>query len=113
MRQAGLICAVVLLSAALRAQAPAPSLLVLNKSEATLAIVDPSSGKLIGRVPTGDGPHEVAVSADGRLAFVTNYGSRAPGNTLSVIDLPARKELRRVDLGTLRQPHGIIVANQK
>jgi YVTN family beta-propeller protein len=113
MKHTGLICAALLLSAALRAQAPAPSLLVLNKSEATLAIVDPSSGKLMGKVPTGDGPHEVAVSADGRLAFVTNYGSRAPGNTLSVIDLAARKEMRRVDLGTLRQPHGIIVANQK
>jgi YVTN family beta-propeller protein len=113
MRQAGAVCAVLLLVGLLRAQAPGGALLVLNKSEATLAVIDPASGKLIGQAPTGDGPHEVAVSADGRLAFVTNYGSRAPGNTLSVIDIASRKETRRVELGALRQPHGIVVVDGK
>src|SRR5688572_23665635 len=64
-----------------RAQHRAAALLVLNKEEATLAIVDPASGAVAARVPTGDGPHEVAVSSDGALAFVTNYGAQAPGNT--------------------------------
>src|SRR5439155_3924744 len=67
-----------------------------------------ASKKVVGRVPTGEGPHEVAVSTDGRLAFVGNYGSgQAPGRTISVIDLAAQKELRRVDLGPLRRPHGM------
>ncbi|HET9320105.1 MAG TPA: cytochrome D1 domain-containing protein, partial [Bryobacteraceae bacterium] len=52
-------------------------------------------------------------SADGKLAFVANYGARNPGNTISVIDLAARKELRRVDLGPLRRPHGIMFADGK
>ena len=95
------------------AQSPAGSLIVLNKEEATLVIVDPSSGKVLGRVPTGEGPHEVAVSADGKTAFVGNYGGQTPGSTISVIDLAARKELRRVDLGPLRRPHGIAVADSK
>jgi YVTN family beta-propeller protein len=61
-------------------------------------------------VPTGDGPHEVALSADGRTAYVTNYGTaQAPGSSLSVIDAAAGRELRRVDLGPLRRPHGVIV----
>ncbi len=58
--------------------------------------VDPASGKIAATVPTGQGPHEVEVSSDGRLAFVSNYGDRTSGgNTLSVIDIAARKELKR------------------
>jgi len=89
------------------AETPSPALLVLDKQANTLEIVDPATRKVTGRVRTGEGPHEVAVSDDGKLAFVANYGAHEPGNTLSVIDLPARKELRRVDLGPLRRPHGI------
>jgi YVTN family beta-propeller protein len=113
MRHAGLICAVLLAVGGVRAQTPASSLLVLNKSDATLSIVEPGSGKTLGTVRTGDGPHEVAATADGRLAFVTNYGGRSPGNTLSVIDVAGRKESRRVDLGALRQPHGVVVVDGK
>jgi YVTN family beta-propeller protein len=82
-------------------------LLVLNKSDATLVFADPASGKVSAPVPTGDGPHEIELSADGRTAFVSNYGASVPGNTLSVIDVVSRKELKRVDLGDLRRPHGL------
>jgi YVTN family beta-propeller protein len=85
----------------------AAQLLVLNKSDATLVFVDPASGKIGATVPTGEGPHEVEVSSDARLAFVSNYGARTSGNTLSVIDIAARKEIERVDLGELRRPHGL------
>jgi len=90
---------------------PSPALLVLNKGEANLAIVDPASLKVVARIPTGTGPHEVAT--DGKLAFVANYGDQTPGNTLSVIDLGTQKELRRVDLGSLRRPHGIVAQGGK
>src|SRR5258708_2653300 len=91
------------------AETPKSALLVLNK-EGNLAIVDPTSGQVVGRVPTGEGPHEVTASTDGRLAFVSNYGA---GTTLSVIDLVAQKELHRVDLGPLRRPHGVFYAGGK
>ena len=52
---------------------PSPALLVLNK-EGSLAIVDPATGTVTGRVPTGSEPHEVAASSDGKLAFTSNYG---------------------------------------
>jgi YVTN family beta-propeller protein len=106
----------VILSAAfagLPALGAAAQLLVLNKSDATLAFVDPSSGKITATVATGDGPHEVEVSTDGRLAFVSNYGGSTSGNTLSVIDIAARKELKRVDLGELRRPHGLTFSGGK
>jgi YVTN family beta-propeller protein len=75
--------------------------------------VDARTSQFVGRVPTGEGPHEIAVSADGKLAFVANYGAQTPGSTISVIDIAARKELRRVDLGPLRRPHGIAFADGK
>jgi YVTN family beta-propeller protein len=92
--------------------AQAATLLVLNKEDATLAIVDPASGKVLGRVPTGEGPHEVAT--DGKLAFVGNYGTGpAPGKSISVIDLASKKELRRVDVSPLQRPHGIFASGGK
>jgi YVTN family beta-propeller protein len=91
--------------------AQGPRLVVLNKEDATLVTVDPASGKILGTVPTGEGPHEVAVSADGRLAFVGNYGGQTPGSTISVVDLTAMREVKRVDLGPLRRPHGMAFAD--
>lgn len=96
-------------SAIAAAQIPSPALFVVNKTENSLAVIDPATGAVTATIPTGDGPHEVALSADGRTAYVTNYGAQTPGSSLSVIDLATRKETRRVDLGPLRRPHGLIV----
>lgn len=101
------------LAIALAAFAADPMLLVLNKEEASLVFVDPKTGTIKGKASTGDGPHEMEVSANGKLAFVTNYGARTPGNSLSVIDVTAMKELRRVDLTPMLRPHGIAVADGK
>src|ERR1043165_4084253 len=90
----------------------AQKLLGLTK-EGALAVVDAGTRKVLGTVRTGESPHEVAASQDGKLAFVSNYGGAPPGNTLSVIDLGAMKELHRVDLGPLRRPHGLWVAGEK
>ena len=62
------------------AQRGTARLLVLNKDDANLAIVDPASGNVLGRVPVGQGPHELVVSTDGKYAFASNYGTGpAPG----------------------------------
>lgn len=82
-------------------------LVALNKNDATLAIIDPKEMKVLGKIATGDSPHEVVLSADGKTAFVANYGAQTPGSSLSVIDLEAKKELRRVDLSPLMRPHGL------
>ena len=105
--------ALLVLSSITHAQGSA-RLLVLNKEDATLAIVDPSSGSVVGRVPVGAGPHELVVSTDGKYAFASNYGTGpAPGNTISMIDLAAQKELRRIDVSPLRRPHGLAFQNGK
>jgi YVTN family beta-propeller protein len=106
-------CLAVLLplAAPARAQGPPASLLVLEKGARSLAIVDPARLEVVARVEAGDDPHEVVVSGDGGLAYVSNYGAfSTPGHTLSVIDVPARKALPAVDLGALRAPHGLALA---
>jgi YVTN family beta-propeller protein len=94
--------------------AQSPQLLVLNKTDATLIFVDPASGKILATVPTGAGPHELVVSNDGKWAFASNYGTgQEPGRTISMIDVAARKELRRIDVAPLSRPHGLWFANGK
>lgn len=97
-----LICALVLLAPNVHAD----GLLVLNKADSTLAFVDPASLHVITKIATGNAPHEVAVSTDGRVALVANYGTGPePGSTVSIIDIARRKELKRMQLPLLR-PHG-------
>lgn len=99
---------------ATNAAASVSALLVLNKAENTLVILDPQTLAITARIPVGEGPHEVIAAADGKLAYVGNYGTaQAPGSSLSVIDLAAQKELRRVELGALRRPHGLFELNGK
>jgi YVTN family beta-propeller protein len=96
------------------AQRATARLLVLNKEDANLAIVDPASGNILGRVPVGQGPHELVTSMDGKLAFASNYGTGpAPGHTISMIDIAAQKELRRIDVSPLSRPHGLAFVNGK
>jgi YVTN family beta-propeller protein len=96
----------------LEAQRASARLLVLNKEDANLAIVDPVSGSVLGRVPVGQGPHELVTSTDGKIAFASNYGTGpAPGRTISMIDIAAQKELRRIDVSPLSRPHGLAFAN--
>jgi YVTN family beta-propeller protein len=111
MRALSLIFLAILVSVlAHAADTPSPALLVLNKEEATLAIVDPNSFAVIVKIPTGPDPHEVAASADGKWAFVSNYGRG--GRSISVIDLVAQKE-RRVDVGQWTGVHGIAAMDGK
>lgn len=82
------------------------TLLVLNKADSDLAFVDPSTLQVTAKVPTGNAPHEVAVSTDGRVALVANYGTGPePGTTLSIITIGDWKQLKRLALPLLR-PHG-------
>ncbi len=83
-------------------------LIVLSKSDDEALFVDLGSGREAGVLPTGREPHEVAVSPDGAVAVITNYGGRAdPGNSLTLIDLTAGSVLRELSLGEFERPHGI------
>src|ERR1700722_18751973 len=95
------------------AQTPSPALLVLEKSDNAMAMVDPASMKIVARVPAGTDPHEIVASTDGRVAYISNYGGTdSELHTISVVDLLAHKELPAIDLGALHSAHGLFYAGE-
>lgn len=98
----------VILGLAASAGVTGQTLLVANKTDNTVDLIDVASGKSRATLPTGDGPHEIAVSPDGATAVVSNYGRRdAPGSSLTVIDLASDRVAGTVDLGRHTRPHGL------
>jgi DNA-binding beta-propeller fold protein YncE len=87
-------------------------LLVANKAEHTLGIIDPKADQQIATVPEGDiTGHEVIASPDGRTAYVPIYGNSGVGKPgtdgthMVVIDLAERKVVGNVDWGHGVRPH--------
>jgi YVTN family beta-propeller protein len=87
-------------------------LLVAQKGESSLGIIDPAAGKLIASVPEGGTTgHEVTASPDGRLAYVPIYGNSGvgqpgtDGTKLVVVDIASQKIVGTVDFGHGVRPH--------
>lgn len=82
-------------------------LLVGNKSDDTVWRLSLEDGRKLGEVATGQGPHEIAIDPEQRIAIVTNYGHAHAGNSLTAIDLASGKAAGTVDLGGNARPHGV------
>jgi YVTN family beta-propeller protein len=87
-------------------------LLVANKGEHTLGLIDPVAGKQVAAVDVGGVTgHEVIASPDGRSAYVPIYGNSGvglpgtDGSTLAVVDLASQKVTGKVDFGRGVRPH--------
>ena len=108
------LCLLLLSAKWVCAQTPSAALLVLEKSDRSLAIVDPASLKIVARVPAGDDPHEIVAAPDGKVAYISNYGGNDSNlNTISLVDLVAQKPLAPINLGALHSPHGLAFAGGK
>jgi DNA-binding beta-propeller fold protein YncE len=91
-------------------------LLVANKGEHTLGIVDPVAGKQIAVVQEdGVTGHEVVASADGKRAFVPIYGNSGvgkpgtDGRLMRVIDIATHEVTATVDFGKGVRPHCAVI----
>src|SRR6266850_1626472 len=91
-------------------------LLVANKGDQTLGIIDPVAGKQIATIPeNGVTGHEVVASPDGRRAFVPIYGNAGvgkpgtDGQLIRVIDLDKREIVGTIDLGKGVRPHCAVI----
>ncbi len=91
-------------------------LLVANKGDQTLGIIDPEAGRQIATVAEdGVTGHEVAASLDGKRAFVPIYGNSGvgqpgtDGRLVRVIDLAKREVVGTVDLGQGMRPHCAVI----
>jgi len=91
---------------------PTRSLLALSKADHILAIIDPTTLKVVTRVPVGSDPHEVIASSDGKTAYVSIYGGGSL-HELNVIDLVAQKPLANIDTRPLMGPHGLTFVDGK
>ena len=87
-------------------------LLVANKADRTLSVIDPAAGKQVAAIPVeGVTGHEVVASPDGKLAFVPIYGNSGvglpgtDGSSITVIDLASRKVVSKIDIGHGVRPH--------
>jgi YVTN family beta-propeller protein len=107
------VASIVALAATVALPAQVPNLtgtvIVTNKGPGQATIVDVASGRALASLPTGNGPHEIVISSDGRTAVVTDYGTgQAPGSTLTVIDVPGLKVARTISIAPYLRPHGIV-----
>jgi YVTN family beta-propeller protein len=87
-------------------------LVVDNKGNHTLGIVDPVAGREIATITeTGVTGHEVIVSPDGKTAYVPIYGNSGvgrpgtDGRTIDVMDLASRKLVSTINLDRPMRPH--------
>ena len=79
----------------------APFAFVPNEGSGTLSVIDVATDKLVADIPAGKKPRGTAISADGRIAYVSDQ----PNNQLVVIDLVIQRVSGIVKLG--ESPEGV------
>ena len=91
-------------------------LLVANKGDRTLSIINPTTGDQLAAVPEdGVTGHEVVASADGKLAFVPIYGNSGVGHAgtdgslIRVVDLEKHSVVGTIDFGKGVRPHCAVI----
>jgi YVTN family beta-propeller protein len=91
---------------------PRGLLLVANKGDRALSLIDPKAGRQVAAVPEGGiTGHEVIASPDGKTAYVPIYGNSGvgkpgtDGTKIVAIDLAARKVAGELDFGRGLRPH--------
>lgn len=94
------------------ALAAEPMLIVVHKSASSVGFYT-AEGAHESDVPVGRHPHEVALDAGNRLAYITDNGTMwiedpgEGGNSVSIVDLSGRRKAGVISLGGYRRPHGI------
>ncbi len=102
----------------------AKDLLITSEQNADrIGFYNSDTGKSEGNIRVGFIPHEIIVSKDLKTAFVSNFGLQdydekigVPGNSISIINIPARLEIFRLYTSELlthpnslqdKAPHGL------
>ena len=92
-------------------------ILATVKENVSLTVIDAVTREINAIVPVGESgvakPHEIAVTSDGCMAFVSlygdkDYGNNTPDNRLGVVNLRTMTFDGHVDLGLYRGPHAMM-----
>lgn len=94
-------------------------LVVVEESASHVGVYDPVTGLRRSTIKLGFLPHEIALSGDGKIAYVSNFGLQdydetigVPGYSVSIVDLERAVETGRLytfnEHGlVLKGPHGV------
>jgi DNA-binding beta-propeller fold protein YncE len=94
-------------------------LLVSDSTANVIAVIDTRAGRIVGRIPSGDQPHENNYSRDGRLIFHASIGpvftdtddpsqdATKGRRVFQIIDARTLRVVRRYDIGQELAKHGI------
>ncbi len=74
---------------------PQGRIMTANQGANTVSVIDVATDSVYATVPTGDSPHHVLPTPDGKEFWVTLYKA----NHLQVFDTATLKEIGQVDLG--------------
>lgn len=84
------------------------TLLVTDPDNHQIIFIDTVNGARHSLSVAGEGPRAVAVSPDGKLALVSNYGSeRAAGTTLQLIDINSGRLRNTISIAPHKRPSAI------
>lgn len=91
---------------------------VVQKGDHSLGYYDFETGAELHRLEIDPFPHEFTVSPDGRLAYSAHFGvalaedAGPGGNTVSIVDLAARRRIGTVECGEYRRLHDVVLDGQ-
>ncbi len=91
------------------------ALVVLSGTGAEAVLIDPIHNRVLARFPTGPNPRGVALSPDGRFAYVTSYSWDPAGTSsagVTVLDLESRQVHAVFQPGDYRNLGGITVGTR-
>ncbi len=105
----------ILTSSAIGAPPPSRIMALVNKHLPGITIYDADTLKPVCQATTGIAPHEVALSADGRFAYVPVYGSSGVGkpgtdeHMFHIFQTSDCKQVAAIDTGEYKRPHCVLV----
>ena len=73
-----------------------------------MSFVDSGSCEVVETISVGPNPHEIVITTDSRFAYLSNYAP--PGDTISVIDLVARRHVQQISTGEFTRIHGAAIS---
>ncbi len=106
------VAAILLASSAAAPASDGATLMVVEKKANQVGFYT-SAGERVAGVAVGETPHEMTISSDGKYAYVSDNGvlwmdyDGPGGNTISIIDIAARRRINVLPLGKFHRPHGI------
>lgn len=109
----GFALALPVLGASLNHTTGTQGVLLIDKLGGHVRFFDPLTLTERSNIELPKNPHDFALSADHRFAYVPIYGpgiynrNPEPGHELYVLDLAERKVAKVIDLSPYRSPHGV------